>query len=87
MSKLIRDLGERRKGSLQEDEDWWRLMQGDDGTLFVEHQWSHTTLKTLQTDAGMRRIEVVDFLAEDHPWASEARKALEAHFAEQGPDT
>jgi hypothetical protein len=87
MPKLIQQLAERVKGSLGEDEDWWRLMQDDDGALFIEHEWSHTNLKSLQTDANTRRVEPAAFLAEDHPWASDARKALEVYLAEQGLHT
>lgn len=82
MTKLIRQLDTRIKGSMSENEDWWRLMADDNGTLFVEHQWSHTQLKGLKTDADTVRLEIEDFLADDHPWASKARDVLRAHLRE-----
>jgi hypothetical protein len=58
-------------------------MRDDEGVLFVEHSWSHTRLNNLTTDSGEVRIEIDDFLASDHPWASSAQHALRAYLAEQ----
>ena len=78
MTTLVRELDKRVKGSLGETEDWWRLVRDDNGTLFVEHEWSHTKLKTLTTDAGERRLGLEEFLADDAPQASGARATLQA---------
>jgi hypothetical protein len=80
MPELVKELDARLKGSLQETEDWWRLMRGEDGILFVEHKWSHTKLSTLKTDFGSERIEVDDFLAKERQWADRARAALQEYL-------
>jgi hypothetical protein len=84
MTTIIRKLAERLKGTMQETEDWWHLMRDDDGSLFVEHSWSHTSLNSLTTDNGETRIEIEAFLESDHPWASPAKAALREYLAEQG---
>jgi hypothetical protein len=86
MPKLIKELGKRIKGTLQETEDWWNLMQHEDGTLFVEHTWSHTKLNNLAAKGtdGEEHIEIEAFLADKHPWATDSRLALQEYLAEQG---
>jgi len=78
MVTTVCELDKRTKGSLAETEDWWRLMREQDGSYFVEHQWSHTKLKSLTTDAGEQKIAIDDFLASDEPAASKARAKLQA---------
>lgn len=82
MSQLICELDARRKGSLGETEDWWRLLRADDGSLYVEHEWSHTKLKSSASDADSEKVEVDDFLAQDTPSAATAREKLRAYLAE-----
>ena len=58
---------QRIKGALQETEDWWRLVVEDDGTTYVEHEWSHVDPYGQRApDAGTQRILVNEFLAGDH---------------------
>jgi hypothetical protein len=45
------------------DEDWWYLVTDDDGSEYVEHQWSYLRLRDFRTDAGTARIEIGNFLA------------------------
>lgn len=76
MPTLIKELGKRLKGSMQQTEDWWRLMKDDQtGEQFVEHEWSHSDLKS-STDSGTERISIEAFLASTHPWSSSARDEL-----------
>lgn len=72
------------KGSLQETEDWWRLIVADDGALHVEHEWSHTNpYKAGDTNAGTKSVSVEEFLADDN--ANGAAKArLKEVLAERG---
>lgn len=76
MATLVRELDKRVKGSLGETEDWWRLMREEDGSFFVEHEWSHTKLKSLMSDEGEKRLTVEEFLASDLPKADRARAVL-----------
>jgi hypothetical protein len=50
------------KGAFQEFEDWWRLIIESDGSMFVEHQWSHSNSHKLRTNSGTKRYPVSDFL-------------------------
>lgn len=58
---------ERIKGSLQEMEDWWRLVVEDDGTTYVEHEWNHVDPYGKRAPReGKRQIPVDEFFAGDH---------------------
>ena len=58
---------QRIKGSLLETEDWWHLIVEDDGTTYVEHEWSHVDpYGKRATRAGAQRILVDEFFAGDH---------------------
>lgn len=55
----------RRKGSLGENEDWWRLIISEGGELAVEHEWSHTdAYKGRGSDSGSSQVSVAEFLAD-----------------------
>lgn len=77
MATLVRELDKRIKGPMAETEDWWRLMRDDDGSLFVEHEWSHTNLNKLSTDADTARYSIDEFLESASPQASKAVAALQ----------
>ena len=85
MPTKLCELDARLKGSMQETEDWWRLMRDDNGEVFVEHEWSHTRLNSLTTDSGTQRISIAAFLKDDHPWSSRARDAL-ARYLKEHPE-
>lgn len=57
------------KGSLMETEDWWYLVTEDDGSKYVEHEWSHVGPYRLgsNSNSGTKRIEIAEFLASDAP--------------------
>jgi hypothetical protein len=57
----------RTRGSHAEDEDWYRLVTEDDGTRFVEHEWSYTNPYPPQnSDDGTQRMTVDEFLSGDY---------------------
>lgn len=86
MPELICKLDERPKKSMQQAGNSWRLMRGDNGELFIKHDWSRTRVKTLGTDEGTKRMTIAAFLGNTHPLAAGARKALSRYLKEH-PDT
>ena len=72
-------IGERIKGSLMQNEDWWFLVLEDNGTCHVEHEWSHVDpYGKGQPNSGQKNYSVEEFLAGDHGdgLKSELRSAL-----------
>lgn len=71
-------LGERIKGGLNQNEDWWYFV--DDGnSKYVEHEWSHVDpYRKGKGNSGTKKIPTDEFLASD---ASEGLKnALRAEL-------
>lgn len=66
-----------RKGSFEENEDWWRLVIEDDGSSHVEHEWSYVNAygRNRHDSSGTQSISVADFLSGDHD--ATARKCLQ----------
>jgi hypothetical protein len=50
------------RGALQESEDWWRLVIESNGSMFVEHEWSHANSHKVKTNSGTKRFPISDFL-------------------------
>lgn len=54
------------KGSYQENDDDYALVTEEDGSKYVEHEWSHVDVrKTGNIDKGTKRYSVEEFLASD----------------------
>lgn len=70
MSKRVQ-IGESIKGSFRETEDWWHYVVEDNGSAYVEHEWSHTDPYRGNDDSGVKKTPVDEFLAGD---ASEGLK-------------
>jgi hypothetical protein len=67
MAKRVQ-IGESRKGSFGQTEDWWHFVVADDGKHYVEHEWDHVDpYGKSQPSEGVRKIPVDEFLAGDHP--------------------
>ena len=69
-----------KKGHLGQYEDWWYLIEEDDGNFYVEHEWDHVNVGTLAKNAGSKSYSVEEFLSGDHEPAAKAAllKSLEA---------
>ena len=79
MSKLI-ELSTSTKGSLGEDQDWWQLVTDNDGTMFVEHEWSHrNAYKFRVSNSGKEQIAVDHFLSGNYD--SNVQQKLRARLA------
>ena len=68
----------RVKGHVSQYEDWWYLIEEDDGSKYVEHQWDHVTVNGLSQDAGTERYKIDDFMNGNH--FTGAKTALEAYL-------
>ncbi len=56
MPILSEHLATRTKGSMAENEDWWRLCYDTDSKeFFVEHEWSYVKVNGLRVDSGTTR--------------------------------
>lgn len=76
------ELDARRKGSLGEKEDWWYLtFDTDTGRLAVEHEWSHTKLKSLSTSSDSKYYTIEEFLALTGSEMAPAQTKLRATIA------
>jgi hypothetical protein len=65
MTKRVQ-IGERRKGSLAQNEDWWHLVVEDDGSHHVEHEWSYVDPYGKGPGSeGTKSIPTNEFLASD----------------------
>ena len=67
MALLKRILHNRSKGSMNQDEDWWRIVfDTESKRLYVEHEWEHLDpYKGGNGDCGTREFEISDFLLGD----------------------
>ena len=82
MSNRI-ELSASARGSWDEKEDWWHLVTNDDGTMHVEHEWSHTNAyKSKKSNSGTKQIAIEDFLSGDHN--SGAQRKLREELARIG---
>lgn len=68
----------RVKGNVSQYEDWWYLVEEEDGSKWVEHEWDHVTLNGLAHNAGTKRYTVDDFLGGSHYYG--AQSALKEHL-------
>ena len=59
-------ISESIKGALRQNEIWWTLILEDDGTKFMEHEWSYV-------NEGVKKISLNEFLSADHPEALKAK--------------
>jgi hypothetical protein len=71
MAKRVQ-IGESIKGSFRETEDWWHFVVEDDGSKYVEHEWSYADPYKGKGTEGTKKIPVDEFLSSD---ASEGLKA------------
>jgi len=56
-------IGDRIRGALMQNKDWWHYVVEDDGKSYIEHEWSHTDpYGKGRADSGMDRISVDAFL-------------------------
>lgn len=55
----------QRKGSLAEHEDWWTLVETNNGRKLVEHEWSYVDPYKLSSpgNSGKSTMTVEEFLA------------------------
>lgn len=59
-------IGERIKGSLMQNEDWWHLVLEDDGSYHVEHEWSYVDpYGKSKPNSGKKTFSAEEFLAGD----------------------
>ena len=49
-------------GHLGQYEDWWWLVQEDDGSVFVDHEWDHVSVNSLAKNDGEIRYSLEDGL-------------------------
>lgn len=56
----------RVKGHLSQYEDWYYLVEEEDGNKYVEHDWDHVTVGDLSQNVGTKRYTVEEFLRGDH---------------------
>ncbi|MDX0623483.1 hypothetical protein CN059_08435 [Sinorhizobium medicae] len=56
----------RVKGHVSQYEDWYYLVEEDDGKKYVEHEWDHVTVNGLSQNVGTKRYTVEEFLGGDH---------------------
>jgi hypothetical protein len=78
-------IGERRKGALMHDEAWWHLVIEDNGSHYVEHEWSYVDpYGKGKGNSGTENIPTKDFLAGDHNdgLKNELRAQLKKHGIE-----
>lgn len=64
----------RTKGPMAENEDWWYLVDGDNGEKLVEHEWDHVRINGLARNSGSNTYTIQAFLDGDHN--STAKAAL-----------
>ncbi len=77
MPVIKRTLDTRLKGPHMETEDWWHLaFDTETNDLFVEHEWSHTSLGTSVSDSGTKRRAIAEFLGDTAHEAAKARATL-----------
>jgi len=72
-------IGESIKGALRQNEDWWYLVLEDDGSCYVEHEWSYVDpYGRGKPNSGTKTFTVEEFLAGDSSegMKSELRSAL-----------
>ena len=54
------------RGSWGENEDWWRLIVADDGSMSVEHEWSHQSpYRSHKRSSGKAQFSTDEFLSGD----------------------
>lgn len=56
-----RQIAEKTQGHMGQNEDWWTLIQDDDGTTFVRHSWSYTKINGLTTNSGSKDIPASEY--------------------------
>ena len=56
------ELSASAKGSLGEDEDWWKLVVDDDGKMYVEHEWSHRNAYKFRVTDGSEEWSAYTFM-------------------------
>lgn len=68
------------KGHMAQYEDWWYLVEEEDGTKYVEHEWDHVRVGDLSKNSGTERLQVDEFLAANHNGAAQEalRKLLQS---------
>jgi hypothetical protein len=60
-------LSERITGSFREEEDWFYFVIDDDGSKYVEHEWSFLDKNGSRPSAsGCKRIPVEEFLRSEY---------------------
>jgi hypothetical protein len=81
MPLLRKELHKRVKGSLANDEDWWRLVFDTDAKrLYVEHEWSHVDLGANgRADSGKAETDIATFLAQGGEGAPQRELAQLLH--------
>lgn len=59
-------LCKHEKGHLGQYEDWYYLVENEDGTRHVEHDWDHVTVNGLGKNEGTKTYTVEEFLDGNH---------------------
>lgn len=57
----------QESGHLGQYEDDWYLVEEDDGTRWVSHEFDHVRVNGLTKTEGQNRIELDDFMKTGHP--------------------
>jgi hypothetical protein len=73
------EIGERIKGTFRDIEDLWHLVVDDDGTRYVEHEWTRLHHHDPRPpEVGTRKIPIDEFFAGDfgHGIKEDLRQAL-----------
>ncbi|MGR9552285.1 hypothetical protein ACU8MG_03825 [Rhizobium leguminosarum] len=52
------------KGHLGQYEDWWYLIQNDDGTVEVENEWDHVNVNGLAKNQGAKKYSLEEGMKE-----------------------
>jgi hypothetical protein len=52
------------KGHLGQNEEWWYLIENDDGSIEIENEWDHVKVNGLAQNKGSKRFSLDDGLKE-----------------------
>ena len=55
-------LHKQEKGHLGQYEDWWYLVEKDDGSKHIEHEWDHVAVRGFDKREGSEIIAIEKFL-------------------------
>jgi hypothetical protein len=64
------------KGHLGQHEDWWYLIENEDGTHQVEHEWDHVSTSSFNKSEGSTVLSLEDGLQKAPHSAVEKIKSI-----------